>query len=30
MWADTVTAITIYVGVMCALGAAVFYLKWDR
>lgn len=30
MIGDTITAITIYLTVMCVLGAAAYYLKWDR
>lgn len=30
MWTDLITALGIYCGAMTALGAAVFYLRWDR
>jgi hypothetical protein len=30
MVSDTITAVAIYLGVMCVLGVAAFYLKWDR
>lgn len=30
MIADTLTAVGIYLAVMCVLGVCCYYLRWDR
>jgi hypothetical protein len=30
MIADTLTAVTIYAGVMAMIGGLAYYLRWDR
>jgi hypothetical protein len=30
MLRDTITALGIYVGLMCVLGACAYYLGWDN